>query len=64
VVHGKTGFVIDPSSSEELTRALLGLLENPELSARMGMAGRQWAVENFTQHCVQTSLRELLWAGS
>ena len=64
VVHGRTGFIIDPSSSEELTRALLTLLEKPELSAQMGRTGRQWAAENFTQHCVQTSLRELLRAGS
>ena len=60
VVQGKTGFVIDPSSGEELTRALLTLLQNPELSARMGRTGRQWASENFTQHWVQASLRELL----
>jgi phosphatidylinositol alpha-1,6-mannosyltransferase len=60
VVHGRTGLLVDPFSSEELTRALLALLQNPELSVRMGQAGRQWASQNFTQPCVQASLRELL----
>jgi glycosyltransferase involved in cell wall biosynthesis len=60
VLDGKTGFVIDPCSHVELTGALLTLLQNAELSARMGQAGQQWAVENFTQNGLQASLRELL----
>jgi glycosyltransferase involved in cell wall biosynthesis len=60
VIDGKTGFLVDPSCGEELTRALLTLLQNPDLSARMGRAGREWALENFTQQSLEGSLLELL----
>jgi phosphatidylinositol alpha-1,6-mannosyltransferase len=62
VLHGKTGLLVDPSSSEELVSALLRLLQNPDLAAQMGRAGRVWASENFTQRSLQASLRGLVEA--
>ncbi|MBN1439811.1 MAG: glycosyltransferase family 4 protein [Anaerolineales bacterium] len=43
VIDGDTGFVVDPTDAEEAGRALIRLAENPSLSARMGMAGRERA---------------------
>ncbi len=60
VVHGKTGFLVDSSSRQELTRTLLMLLQSPELSTQMGQAGREWASKNFTQESVQQCLHVYL----
>ena len=33
---------------------------DPELAARMGAAGRQWALENFTEEAFARTLERLL----
>lgn len=40
VTDGEHGFLIEPNSVEALARALLALIERPELRARMGDRGR------------------------
>jgi phosphatidylinositol alpha-1,6-mannosyltransferase len=41
VVDGETGRVVDPRQSHQLTSALFDLLENPERTQQMGLAGRK-----------------------
>jgi phosphatidylinositol alpha-1,6-mannosyltransferase len=48
VVDGETGFVVDGRSARELRVALVRLLADPELRARMGVAARVRAVERFS----------------
>jgi phosphatidyl-myo-inositol dimannoside synthase len=60
VLHGRTGFVVNPESSEEVTEALLTILRDRELAARMGAAGRAWALEMFSEDALADSLRKLL----
>lgn len=50
VVDGKTGFLVD--SVEECAEKILFLLQNPDISETMGMAGREHVRENFliTRH--------------
>lgn len=43
VDHEETGLLVSGESVDELARAVLRLLQNPELAARMGAAGRRKA---------------------
>ncbi len=60
VLHGETGLLVDPRSQTEVADALITLLENPKLAARMGREGQRWARKNFTESALQNRLREML----
>jgi glycosyltransferase involved in cell wall biosynthesis len=60
VLHGKTGFLVNPGSVDEVAQAVITLLSDTELAASMGAAGRQWALENFTQEALRRRLAQLL----
>jgi glycosyltransferase involved in cell wall biosynthesis len=48
VIHEKTGFLVDKENPEVLARALLAVLQHPELAREMGQAGKKVMLENFT----------------
>lgn len=48
VVHNETGILVPPGNSEALTRALLGLAENPAMRKAHGAAGRKRFLKLFT----------------
>ncbi len=60
VLHGKTGIVVKPESSEEVAEALVTILKDPQLAARMGAEGRAWALGAFSEDALCDSLRKLL----
>lgn len=60
VLHEKTGFLVDPSSVEEITAAVCLLLQKPDVARHMGSEGRRWALRNFTAEQMRGSLRSLL----
>jgi glycosyltransferase involved in cell wall biosynthesis len=60
VINGQTGFVVDPDSVDEVEKALLAILQNSEVAARMGLAGRTWALDTFSEDALSSSLREWL----
>lgn len=47
IVDGETGLLIEPGDSEQLTNAILKMVENPEKRRAMGLAGRQRVTEEF-----------------
>lgn len=47
VLDGETGRVVNPFDTEALAAAIVGLLEDPKLAARMGEAGRLRLLERF-----------------
>jgi glycosyltransferase involved in cell wall biosynthesis len=53
---GITGFTVEPRNSDEMAAALNRLLDDPELRAKMGRAGRARAVSHFgiAEMAVQT----------
>jgi glycogen(starch) synthase len=48
VVHGDTGLLVEKEDPGALADAILYLLDNPDVAARMGIVGRQRALEEFT----------------
>jgi glycosyltransferase involved in cell wall biosynthesis len=48
VENGVTGFLVPPKDPETLAQALQKLIEDPELRKRMGRAGREKALREFT----------------
>lgn len=48
VVDGRTGYVVPPRNPEKLAAALQSLIEDPDLRARMGAAGRARVTELFS----------------
>ncbi|MFZ3262799.1 MAG: glycosyltransferase family 4 protein [Terriglobales bacterium] len=62
VLHGETGLVVNPDSSDDVAGALLAILEDPERAARMGAAGKTWVLDTFSEDALSRSLRELLWS--
>jgi phosphatidylinositol alpha-1,6-mannosyltransferase len=60
VLQGKTGLLVNPDSSDEVAEAVLAILGDPSLAARMGSAGRKWALDTFSEEALSRSLKELL----
>ncbi len=48
VVDGLNGIIIPPKNCEAICEALLTLYKNPDFAERLGNAGRERAVEQFT----------------
>jgi predicted O-methyltransferase YrrM len=47
VADGATGLLCEPGDPDDLARKLETLLDDPELRARMGQAGRRWFEEHY-----------------
>ena len=56
IVDGVTGFLVDPLNSEDIADALIRLLGNPELSAKMGRQGRSRILEGYTWHRITENM--------
>jgi phosphatidylinositol alpha-1,6-mannosyltransferase len=48
VEDGVTGILVDPLKPEEMARAVIRILKDPELAARLGEAGYERATSEFT----------------
>jgi glycosyltransferase involved in cell wall biosynthesis len=48
VLHGETGLLVEPGDPGQLAAALIELLEQPGLAARLGAAGRRRVAEHFS----------------
>jgi glycosyltransferase involved in cell wall biosynthesis len=48
VTDGEDGLLLAPGRTDLITQALVRLIEDPELAARIGAAGRQTIAEGFT----------------
>ncbi|MEP6526321.1 MAG: glycosyltransferase family 4 protein [Nocardioidaceae bacterium] len=56
----ETGFVVDPRDPEVVAGTLIRLLQDRELAARMGSAGRSWMGSEWTWSGSGTRLKALL----
>jgi phosphatidylinositol alpha-1,6-mannosyltransferase len=61
VEHGVTGLIVDdPRSAEEAARAIVRLVQDPELRATMGDAARRRAVERFDYQRLADELQQAI----
>jgi phosphatidylinositol alpha-1,6-mannosyltransferase len=60
VLEGKTGFSVDGTSSSEIADAVIRLLNDSDLSARLGAHGRQWIVDQWRWELWAEIFRKLL----
>lgn len=64
VVDDVTGILVDPGDMESLIRACRLLADNPALCSEMGSAGRQRAIESFSEHALIGRYTRLLMKAS
>jgi len=58
VINNQTGILAKPGNIEELTQALLKLLADKALREKMGQAGRDFVLKNYTWDiCTQKMLQ-------
>ena len=48
VVNGKTGYIVDPHDTDTMVEKILDLLENEDLRRKMGNAGKEYYLNNFS----------------
>jgi phosphatidylinositol alpha-1,6-mannosyltransferase len=48
VVDGKTGIVVDGTNAGEIAGAIVKILNDPAMADRMGKAGREWIVDQWS----------------
>ena len=56
IVHGKTGYLVEPRDPQALAERLAALARNPALARRMGQAGRRRAASSYTWQSVVDQL--------
>jgi glycosyltransferase involved in cell wall biosynthesis len=52
VQGGVTGLLVDPCNTDSFAEGILRLLDDPDLAAEMGKAGRRMVEESFTWEAV------------
>jgi len=52
VIDGKTGYLVPVRDSHSLAKRIDELVQNADLRFRMGVAGRQFAIDRFATDCV------------
>jgi glycosyltransferase involved in cell wall biosynthesis len=62
VIDKVNGILIPPSNCEALCEAILRLYRDPDLALKMGAAGRQRAVDQFTWDHFRHRVSEAYWA--
>ncbi|MFZ0886861.1 MAG: glycosyltransferase family 4 protein, partial [Candidatus Binataceae bacterium] len=56
IIEGETGLLVDRNEPEELAATIRKLLDDPEMRARMGRQGRQFAVQHSWRRAAQRYL--------
>lgn len=60
VIEGETGYVVDGRDTRALAEATIRVLNDPDLAARMGAAGRRWVQEHWGWEHLGARLRGLI----
>lgn len=59
VVHGKTGFLVDPFNPDAIADAIIPLLADPQLAQQMGKTGKERAIQEFSWDTRSQALQQL-----
>ena len=60
VVQNKTGLVVDGTDNKQIAAAAIKLLTNVDSAQKMGIAGRQWIVDNWRWEIWSKDFEDLL----
>jgi len=60
VIQNKTGLVVNGTNNKQIASAAIELLTNVEFSQRMGLAGRQWVIDNWRWETWSKEFEDLL----
>lgn len=60
VVSQSSGRIVDVNSFESIAKTILELIDNPELRARLGMAGRATIIENYSWESIAEKFNNLV----
>ena len=60
VIQNKTGLVVNGTNNKQIASAAIELLTNVEFSQRMGLAGRQWIIDNWRWETWSKEFEDLL----
>jgi phosphatidylinositol alpha-1,6-mannosyltransferase len=60
LVQNETGLVVDGTDDQQIATAAIKLLTNIELSKKMGLAGRQWIIDNWRWEIWSKDFEKLL----
>ena len=60
VVQNKTGLVVNGTDNKQIAKAAIELLTNVESSRKMGLAGRQWIIDNWRWEIWSKDFEDLL----
>jgi rhamnosyl/mannosyltransferase len=58
-IDGDTGLLVPPGDAEALARTISQLIDDPDLAARLGTAGRAHALKLFTSEVFEQRIEEL-----
>ena len=59
VVHGQTGFITPPADPQAMAQQLVALASNPWQAQRMGQAGRQRVLANFSMQAMVSTYQRV-----
>ncbi len=59
IQDGKTGLIVDSKQSSELARALVRLIEAPELRSRIGCDARKWTESHLSHNSMVAKTQQL-----
>jgi phosphatidylinositol alpha-1,6-mannosyltransferase len=60
VLESETGLVVDGTDNKQIAAAAVELLTNSDLAKRMGVAGRQWIIDNWRWEIWSKDFEDLL----
>ncbi len=60
VLESETGLVVDGTDNKQIAAAAVELLTNSDLAKRMGIAGRQWIIDNWRWEIWSKDFEDLL----
>ncbi|KAF3998164.1 glycosyltransferase family 4 protein [Glaciimonas immobilis] len=64
VVHGETGYLVNPCDVDALAAAMEKMINDADLRQRMGDAGRARQLERFSLAAYETQMNEVIWSTS
>lgn len=60
IIHGETGWLVEPHSLEDLMQAIARLWDDADLRQRLGQAAQQYATEHFSDEAAGVILGKVL----